>query len=160
VSYLELAHGPAPIPARRGDERVSRENLTVDEYLDLYARVGRSVRWDQRFNMPRPELTRLLESEHSHIYVLRDGHGAGLGFCEFERCLPEIELKNFGLIPSAQGKRLGSWLLRTALHDEWSAQPSRIWLHTDNWDHPAAVHLYLEAGFRIYRVRDEPPGDL
>jgi GNAT superfamily N-acetyltransferase len=160
VSYLELTQGPAPIPARRGEERVSREKLPVDEYLDLYRRVGSPLRWDQRLNMSLSELTRLLESEHSQIYILRDGHGAGLGFCEFERYLPQIELKNFGLIPTAQGKGLGSWLLRTALQDEWRAQPSRIWLHTDNWDHPAALRLYQEAGFRIYAVRDEPPGDL
>jgi GNAT superfamily N-acetyltransferase len=110
--------------------------------------------------MPRADLTRLLESDRSQIYVLRDGRSQALGFCEFERCLPEIELKNFGLVPTAQGKGLGSWLLRTALHHEWGAQPSRIWLHTDNWDHPAAMRLYLEAGFRIYMAREEPPGDL
>jgi ribosomal protein S18 acetylase RimI-like enzyme len=160
VSYLELTQEPAPIPPRHGDERVSREKLRADQYLDLYARVGHPLRWDQRLNMPQSELTRLLESERSHIYVLRDGQGAELGLCEFELSLPEVELKNFGLIPAAQGRGLGSWLLRTALHDEWRARPSRIWLHTDNWDHPAAVRLYQDAGFRIYTVREEPPGDL
>lgn len=160
VSYLELTHIPTPIPTGIREERVSREKLPVNEYLDLYRRVGEPLRWDQRLNMPRSELIRLLESEHSQIYILRDGHGGALGFCEFERCSPDIELKNFGLLPSARGKRLGSWLLRTALHSEWSAQPKRIWLHTDNWDHPAAIHLYEDAGFRIYAVREEPPGDL
>lgn len=132
----------------------------MDDYLDLYGRVGEPVHWDQRLKMPRRELIRLLDSKRSRIYVLRDGHGQALGLCEFERRLPDIELKNFGLVPSAQGKGLGSWLLRTALHHEWNLRPGRIWLHTDNWDHPAAMHLYESAGFRIYRVREEPPGDL
>jgi len=83
-----------------------------------------------------------------------------VGFCEFERCLPEIELRNFGLIPAAQGKGLGSWLLRTALHHEWELGPRRIWLHTDSWDDPAALRLYQDAGFRVYMMREEPPGDL
>jgi ribosomal protein S18 acetylase RimI-like enzyme len=74
--------------------------------------------------------------------------------------LPEIELKNFGLVMEAQGRGLGSWLLHTALHHEWQLQPRRIWLHTDDWDHPAALRLYEKAGFRAYSVREEPPGDL
>lgn len=160
VSYLELTQIPAPIPVRVGNEQVSQEKLAVDEYLELYCRVGRPLRWDQRLKMPRSELTLLLGSEGSRIYVLRDGHGQALGFCEFERCLPEIELKNFGLAPQAQGRGLGAWLLRTALHHEWRLHPGRIWLHTDNWDHPAALRLYEKAGFRAYAVRDEPPGDL
>lgn len=32
-----------------------------------------------------------------------------------------------------------------------------IWLHTDSWDHPAAIKLYQSAGFQIYLTRDEPP---
>ncbi|MHB8815007.1 MAG: GNAT family N-acetyltransferase [Steroidobacteraceae bacterium] len=160
VTYLELTRTPAPIPEPPGKEHIAAEKLPASQYLELYGRVGQSLRWDQRLRMPRSELIRLLESERSRIYVLRDGDGRALGLCEFERCLPDIELKNFGLVPSAQGRRLGSWLLRTALHQEWELRPRRIWLHTDTWDHPAALRLYESAGFRTYRVRDEPPGDL
>jgi GNAT superfamily N-acetyltransferase len=160
VSYLELTQTPAPIQARLGEERLSREKLSVDEYLDIYSRVGRPLRWDQRLKMPRAELIRLLDSDWSQIYIVRDGHGQPLGLCEFERCLPEIELKNFGLVPEAQGKGLGSWFLRTALHHEWKLQPRRIWLHTDSWDHLSALRLYEHAGFRTYMVREESPGDL
>lgn len=160
VSYLELTQTPAPVKAHLGDERIARERLPVNEYLNLYSRIGAPLRWDQRLEMPRAELTLLLESDRSQVYLLRDGHGDALGMCEFERSSSDIELRNFGLVPTAQGKGLGSWLLRTALHLEWSVRPGRIWLHTDNWDHPMALRLYQDAGFRIYRVREEPPGDL
>src|SRR5689334_3563775 len=109
VSYLELTQCPAPVPLHSGAERISREKPTVGEYLGLYRRVGRSVRWDQRLKMARSELIRLLESERSHIYILRDGGNQALGFCEFERSSPDIELKNFGLVFAARGKGLASW---------------------------------------------------
>ena len=161
VSYLELTQAPAPIPVHPGQERVSRENLSVDEYLDLYRRVGEPLRWDQRLKMPVAELRRLLRSAESQIYVLKGAAGQALGFCEFERGdLHEVELKNFGLVPAAYGRGLGRWLLLTALHEEWALHPRRIWLHTDNWDHPAAAHVYQMAGFRVYMVKDQPPGDL
>lgn len=160
VNYLELTQPPAPIQERVGEDRILREKLRVSEYLDLYKRVGQPLRWDQRLKMRRSELIVLLESERSQVYILRDGHNQALGFCEFERSLPDIQLKNFGLVLTARGRGLGSWLLRTALHHEWKVQPRRIWLHTDNWDHPAALRLYENAGFRTYMVREEPPGDL
>jgi ribosomal protein S18 acetylase RimI-like enzyme len=160
VSYLELTRPPAPLEDSFRAERMAAEKLPIDEYLNLYRRVGGPLRWDQRLKMPRTELASLLASPRSQLYVLRDPQTQPIGFCEFERALPEIELKNFGLEPSAQGKGLGSFLLRTALREEWQSHPRRIWLHTDTWDHPTAIKLYESVGFQTYLVRDEPPGDL
>jgi len=156
VTYLELRDSPLPPPPRLGAERIAREHLALGEYLALYRNVGESLRWDQRLQMPEAELAALLEGGSLNVYVLRNGHGQALGFCEFDRhAFPQVELKNFGLIPQAQGRGLGPWLLQVALSEEWSAGPVRIWLHTDTWDHPAAIRVYERAGFRVYAVRDE-----
>jgi GNAT superfamily N-acetyltransferase len=161
VTYLELHEPPAPADPRSGHERIAREHLALGEYLALYRSVGEALRWDQRLRMPEADLVALLESGSLSTYVLRDGHGRALGFCEFDRhAFPQVELKNFGLIPEAQGRGLGPWLLAVALREEWSASPARIWLHTDTWDHPVAVRVYERAGFRVYAVRDEPAGPL
>jgi GNAT superfamily N-acetyltransferase len=161
VSYLELTRVPAPIPSHVGSERVVAERLELEDYLALYRRVGEPLRWDQRLNMPRDELRSLLESERLSIHVLRGSSGDALGLCEFDHGgWPDIELKNFGLIPEAQGRRLGPWLLAVALHREWGTHPNRIWLHTDAWDHPAAIPVYGRAGFRTYLTRDESSAEL
>jgi len=34
-------------------------------------------------------------------------------------------------------------------------EPDRIWLHTDEWDHPAARSVYERAGFRVFDERHE-----
>jgi GNAT superfamily N-acetyltransferase len=156
VTYLELREPPSPPPLHEGGERIAVESLASSIYLALYQRVGEPLRWDQRLLMPGEELAALLGGESLHIYVLRDESGQALGFCEFDRgALPEIELKNFGLIPEAQGRGLGPWLLSVALQGEWRSNPTRIWLHTDTWDHPAAVRVYETAGFHVYAVREE-----
>jgi ribosomal protein S18 acetylase RimI-like enzyme len=160
VTYLEMRSAPTHFEPREATERVIEEKLSPEEYLSLYQRVGAPVRWDQRLRMPPGELTALLRSS-LQIYVLRDAAKNALGFCEFDRSqFPEIELKNFGLVPEAQGRGLGSLLLGVALMQEWSSGPKRIWLHTDTWDHPAAIHLYERAGFRVYAVREQPAGPL
>jgi GNAT superfamily N-acetyltransferase len=156
VTYLEQTAPAAPPALHWGSERIGVERLSRELYLSLYRQVGEALRWDQRLLMPAQELDALLQGDALRIYVLRDVHGEGLGFCEFDRsAFPQIELKNFGLIPDAQGRGLGRWLLSTALQGEWRANPDRIWLHTDNWDHPAAVHVYQRTGFKIFDVRDE-----
>ncbi len=161
VSYLELRRPPAELPAPVGAERIAVERLAPKRYLELYRRVGAAVRWDQRLRMPAAELEALLAAPRLRIYVLRDRAGEALGLCEFDHgSFPEVELKNFGLVPEAQGRGLGSWLLARALADEWRAAPSRVWLHTDSWDHPRAIPLYQRMGFRVYEVRQEPIEDL
>jgi GNAT superfamily N-acetyltransferase len=111
--------------------------------------------------MAEGELAALLAGGSLDIYVLRDVQGEPLGFCEFDRReFPNVELKNFGLVSEAQGRGLGPWLLAVALLEQWESNPSRIWLHTDTWDHPAAVRVYERAGFCTFDVRDEPAGEL
>ena len=161
VSYFELRSTPAGVPVRDGPERIAAERLSRDEYLALYRRVGAQVRWDQRLQMSPQALERLLAGDDLRIYVLRSATGDPSGLCEFDRAaFPDVELKNFGLIPSEQGRGLGGWLLTTALAAEWASKPIRIWLHTDNWDHPAASHLYQRVGFRLFAERDEPAAAL
>ena len=157
--------GAAPRPragaGARGAERVAVEPLDPEAYLDLYRRVGRPVRWDLRLRMAAAALATLLQSDRLRSHVLRADGGAALGCCEFDRQgFPDVELKNIGVAPAAQGRALGSWLLAQALLVEWPASPARIWLHTDTWDHPAALAVYRRAGFVVYDIRDEPPDDL
>lgn len=156
VAYMELRQSPQLPTPRVAPERIAREHLPFGEYLALYRKVGESLRWDQRLLMPKAELAALLDGGSLHIYVLRNVHGHALGFCEFDHSMfPEIELKNFGLIPEAQGRGLGPWFLGEVLWEEWKSGGKRIWLHTDTWDHPAAIRVYERAGFRVYLVRDE-----
>jgi GNAT superfamily N-acetyltransferase len=161
VTYLELCEAPALMQGYSGAERIGLETLPRAAYLSLYSRVGAPLRWDLRLLMPVAPLDALLAEKSLHIYVVRNEDGAACGFCEFDRrTFPEIELKHFGLVPEAQGHGLGPWLLYVALRGEWDSGTKRIWLHTDTWDHPAALSVYQRAGFRVYDVRDEPADSL
>jgi len=165
VTYLELRERPRPAarapPPPDGAERIATERLGLEPYLALYRRVGGPHGWGARLRMPRAALQALLESGRLEIYLARAPSGEPLGLCEFDRTgFPEVELKNFGLAPEAQGRGLGSRLLDAALRAEWRRAPTRIWLHTDTQDHPAALPLYERVGFRVYQVREEPAASL
>jgi GNAT superfamily N-acetyltransferase len=160
VTYLELREPPATVPRGADVETIELERPTIESYLDLYRRVGAPYRWDSRLKMERGALESLLLGGDLHIYLARV-RGEAIGFCEFDRAaFPVIELKNFGLVPEAQGRGIGRRLLGTSLQREWESGAERIWLHTDTWDHPAAVPVYERAGFRVYDVRYEVPESL
>jgi ribosomal protein S18 acetylase RimI-like enzyme len=161
VSYMRLTEAPSVPHPHTGAESIALEQMTLAAYLALYKRVGGPLRWDQRLRMPEAALEILLAGNRLRVYVLRDADHAALGFCEFDHdTFPEVELKNFGLVPEAQGRGLGRYLLATSLNEEWKFNPTQIWLHTDTWDHPAAIHVYERFGFRVYSVVDEPAGSL
>ncbi|MBS0374940.1 MAG: GNAT family N-acetyltransferase [Proteobacteria bacterium] len=164
VSYLELTTAPAlppPVPPSGRGLAIAVERLGAADYLVLYRAVGEPLRWDSRLKLAPAVLAALLDSGRLAIFVLRDGSGRALGFCEFDReRFPEVELTHFGLVPEAQGRGLGPWLLGTALAAVWNTGARRLWLHTDPWDHPAALGVYARAGFVRYLVREQPVEDL
>jgi ribosomal protein S18 acetylase RimI-like enzyme len=157
VTYMEMTAPPremAPVPLDVSVQ-IDREVLERKSYLALYRSVGEPLQWDQRLRMAEGDLDAFLIASSTHLFVLRRD-GQAIGLCEFDGVgNSEIELTNFGLVPEAQGQKLGPYLLDRALRSVWSYAPRRVWLHTDTQDHPKAQSVYQRAGFRIYAQRVE-----
>ncbi len=163
VSYLALREPPAVSAenACPAGIEIARQTLSLDDYLALYKAVGGPWGWDQRLNMPRNALSDFLAGPSCHIFTLREG-ARTIGFCEFDSSrLPDVQLMNFGLIPEVFGRGLGPSFLHAVLRQLWDEiNPRRIWLHTDEWDHPRALEVYRNAGFVLDEERLEDPADL
>jgi ribosomal protein S18 acetylase RimI-like enzyme len=130
--------------------KLVRERLETEIYLSLYRLVGEQSDWDLRFKLSQQELGALLASPNSHVYLLKQG-GAAVGLCEFELLdSKQAELQHFGLIPTFRGKGLALPFLENALIRIFDEGATRIWLHTDEWDSPAAQKVYMRAGFTVY----------
>lgn len=111
--------------------------------------------------MPRNVLSDFLAGPACHILTLREDSRI-IGFCEFDSSgLPDVQLMNFGLIPEAFGRGLAPSFLHAVLRRLWGElNPRRVWLHTDEWDHPKALEVYLNAGFVLDEERFEDSADL
>jgi len=166
VSYLALRAPPAAgtWQARPAGIEIGRQTLSLDDYLALYRAVGGPWGWDQRLKMPRNVLSDFLAGPSCHIFTLSETGESSrtIGFCEFDSSgLPDVQLMNFGLIPKVFGRGLGPHFLHAVLQQLWSElNPRRIWLHTDEWDHPKAIEVYRNAGFVLDEERLEDPADL
>ena len=63
-----------------------------------------------------------------------------------------VEILSFGLVPGKQGRGRGGSALTTAVDLAWTTfgeQVSRVWLHTNNFDHPNTLPNYLKRGFVV-----------
>ena len=101
------------------------------------------------------DLETLLALPSSFVFVLML-QGKSVGMCEFNGVgNADVELMHFGLVPEAQGRRLGPFLLDWSLRRIWAEGAKRIWLHTDTNDHAKAQSVYARAGFAVFDRRLE-----
>jgi hypothetical protein len=81
------------------------------------------------------------------------------GFAELNLSVAgEIEIVYFGLTDKFTGRRAGFPFLMQVIemvwnlpHKPWDEKINRVWLHTCDLDHPAALPLYQKAGFVVYK---------
>lgn len=155
TTYLQMFSPPevaeAEPSAPRPDLNVARVSQpSVEFYRRLYQAVGSDFHWVDRLVMADEELRGIIQDDQVDVFVLTvDKKPAG--YSELDRReTGEIELAYFGLTPEVTGQGLGKYLLDSTLRAAWSYQPRRIWVHTCDLDHPAALPNYLRAGFQIY----------
>jgi len=156
VTYLEMTAPPAqaPLPAPRADleVRLARQP-TRSFYRYLYDAVGRDWTWVVRRLLSDQELDRILADPAVEVNVLWLA-GVPAGYAELDRRQPpDVELAYFGLLPEFIGRGLGRWLLDWTVHHAWRRRPRRLLVNTCDLDHPRALAVYRNAGFRVYDER-------
>jgi GNAT superfamily N-acetyltransferase len=140
---------PAPPPPRMNEPvmLVHAQNPTLSFYRYLYNTIGEEWLWYERRVMDDATLSTIIHDEKVFMYALYVG-GVPAGYVELDYRAPSnIEVAYLGLIPEFVGRGLGWRLVDWALEDAWNREPDRVWIHTCNFDHPAALPLYQKAGF-------------
>lgn len=157
VTYLEMKAPPghAPLPRPAGDVTLLRANPpTASFYRYLYDTVGEPWLWNERRRLRPDELTAIVADRRVEVWVLYvDGTPAG--YAEIDRRAESrgeaTDLAYFGLIPDYIGRRLGPWLLDSAVRLAWDGGARRLVVNTCSFDHPKALPLYLSMGFTPVR---------
>ena len=155
VTYLQMLrpaeHNTQPPPE---DVEINRaEKPTTEFYRFLYSSVGQGYGWVDRQLTSDEDLSKIIHDDLVEIHVLYV-NGSPAGYAELDRRIEdEVELAYFGVMPEFAGKGLGRYLLDWTIAKAWSYGPKRLWLHTCRLDHPAALPLYLKAGFEAFDER-------
>jgi len=153
IRYLEMIHKPHCLTHIRPPRQFIVKTIHQPEpsfYRFLYYKIGEPWLWYERRLCSDNELISIIHRSDVSVNVLYSD-GSPVGFFELDnRFNNEIELAYFGLLEGFIGRGLGAWLLDQALDLAWSKDPSRLWVHTCNLDHPNAIRVYERAGFVLY----------
>jgi GNAT superfamily N-acetyltransferase len=159
TTYLEM-RAARQLRPKNTDARFQVREKTEPDWRfnrDLYFRVGEGWDWvdkrlwtDDRWKAyaTAPELRTFAgyydEVLAGYYELLRDKQGG-------------IEIAYFGLLPEWIGRGLGGALLTSAIKKAWSMKPnpSRVWVHTCNRDHPQALANYQARGMVVYKIDQE-----
>lgn len=153
VTCLEMTSKPSPRanPPADGLSVQRWTSPTLDEYRALYRKVGEDWLWMSRVVMDDGKLKAILDDPAVEIYAMvRNGERLGLLELDF-RETGECELAFFGLDKSLIGSGAGRILMNAAIESAWTRPIQRFWVHTCNFDHPAALAFYQRSGFVAYK---------
>lgn len=120
----------------------------------LYCAVGAGWTWHARRSWDYAKWLSYLSREGVQTWV---GYvrGTPIGYFELERVGVDVEIAYFGLLPTFIGRGLGGPLLSVTVERAWEMGAQRVWVHTCDLDHPAALDNYCARGFRVYRSEEK-----
>lgn len=124
----------------------------IQNYQSLYLQIGSEWGWHHQNNWSQTQWSEHLSCPNIQGWILLQAN-IPCGFFEL-RYHPDksVEIYYFGLVKTLQGKGLGSRLLACAVDAAQTMTRHLIWLKTSSTDHPAALRLYLQGGFKVIRV--------
>lgn len=126
------------------------ERPTLSFYRYLYNTVGRDWYWYERRLMDDSTLAKVIHDDGVAVYVLYIG-GVPAGYVEIDsRRDVSVEIAYLGLVPEFVGRGLGRYLVNWAVDTAWDMNPERVWIHTCDLDHPAALPFYQKVGFTAF----------
>ena len=140
------------------DSNISPDNfsITLAQRIDFqlnkffYKNVGKKHHWIDRLIWTEKQWIEYVSDEKVKTYVLKNKNDLA-GYFELILHSNEIEIAYLGLLEEYQNKKLGSYLLSSAIKNSFLEKPQRVWVHTCSLDHKNALKNYMDRGMKIFK---------
>tara|TARA_B100001559_G_scaffold293233_1_gene274107 strand:+ start:656 stop:1159 length:504 start_codon:yes stop_codon:yes gene_type:complete len=125
-------------------------NFQINKFF--YKNVGKNHHWVDRLIWGEKEWTQYVSDEKVKTYVLKKKDDL-VGYFELiiHKDKNEVEIAYLGLLEEYHNKKLGSYLLSTAIKNSFECNPQRVWVHTCSLDHKNALSNYIARGMKIFK---------
>ncbi len=142
------------------DSNISQKDLSitlvqpVDFQLNkfFYKNVGKKHQWVDRLIWTEKQWIEYTSDEKVKTYVLKNKNDLA-GYFELitHSDKNEVEIAYLGLLEEYQNRKLGSYLLSSAIKNSFLNYPNRVWVHTCSLDHKNALNNYTSRGMKIFK---------
>ena len=118
----------------------------------FYKNVGKNHHWIDRLIWTDQQWSNYTSDNKVKTYILKNKDDlAGYFELIFHKDKKEVEIAYLGLLEEYYNKKLGSYLLSTAIKNSFSNKAKRVWVHTCSLDHQNALNNYLSRGMKIFK---------
>jgi ribosomal protein S18 acetylase RimI-like enzyme len=118
----------------------------------FYKNIGKKHHWVDRLAWTEKQWTEYISNKKIKTYVLKKNEDlAGYFELIIHDDKNEVEIAYFGLLEEYQNKKLGSFLLSTAIKNSFFNKPKRVWVHTCSLDHKNALKNYISRGMKVFK---------
>jgi len=127
---------------------IEPEDFQLNKFF--YKNVGKNHHWIDRLIWTEKKWIEYVSDEKVKTYVLKKANELA-GYFELILHTDEVEIAYLGLLEEYQNKKLGSFLLSSAIKNSFLKKPKRVWVHTCSLDHKNALNNYIARGMKIYK---------
>ena len=118
----------------------------------FYKNVGKKHHWVDRLIWTEKQWIEYTTNEKVKTYILKKKDDlAGYFELIIHRDKNEVEIAYLGLLEDYLNKKLGSYLLSSAIENSFLSKPERVWVHTCSLDHKNALINYTSRGMKIFK---------
>ena len=118
----------------------------------FYKNIGKKHRWVDRLVWTDNQWINFVEDKKVDTFMLKKVNEiAGYFELIYHNDSNEIEIAYLGLLEEYLNKKLGSFLLHSALKKSFLKNPKRVWVHTCSLDHKNALKNYLSRGMKVFK---------
>tara|TARA_B100001027_G_scaffold173100_1_gene124435 strand:+ start:260 stop:763 length:504 start_codon:yes stop_codon:yes gene_type:complete len=129
----------------------SSKDFQINKFF--YKNIGKEHRWTDRLVWTDKQWTAYISDQKVKTYILKKSNDfAGYFELIFHKEKKETEIAYMGLLKEYQNKKLGSFLLTSAIKNSFIDSTKRVWAHTCSLDHKHALNNYISRGMRIYKT--------
>ena len=125
-------------------------NFQLNKFF--YKNIGKKHHWVDRLVWTDKQRIEYTEDKKVKTFVLKKKDDL-VGYYELILHLDqnETEIAYFGILEEYQNKKLGSFLLSSAIKNSFISNPNRVWVHTCSLDHKNALNNYISRGMKIFK---------
>ena len=119
----------------------------------FYKNIGKKHQWVDRLVWTEKKWIEYTSSEKVKTFVLKKNLDfAGYFELIIHKDKNEVEIAYLGLLEEYHNKKLGSYLLSSAIKNSFLEKPKRVWVHTCSLDHKNALNNYISRGMKIFKT--------
>ena len=118
----------------------------------FYKNIGKKHNWVDRLVWSEKQWIKYTCDEKVKTYIFKKNKDLA-GYFELILHLDknEVEIAYLGLLEEYQNKKLGSYLLSSAIKNSFLKNTKRVWVHTCSLDHKNALKNYISRGMKIFK---------